>query len=313
MPSMSASWGKISAEERLFLRMMLVAVVAHVVLFALSSLIPKESLQNNYARVMQFRIGDVNTVRMPPASLPAAEETAEPDSPPAKAAHKPKEVARMATKTIPAPAKKAPKPAAYSFASEAITQEKRVRVQAPAASAAPKEALKDTVPVATDAPQEVRRAPAENPQAMLAEKPKERGILPTLEDLFGQVEDDTSTEAGPAIGELTQINSSATARSESPQAREARARYEQQISGWVARYRFYPPDAGGKQGRAVVRVRIDRQGNVRYYGIQETSGEVVFDRAAIDMIRRANPMPSVPNEYPAGNLIEFLIPITFKP
>ena len=29
------------------------------------------------------------------------------------------------------------------------------------------------------------------------------------------------------------------------------------------------------------------------------------------MIRRANPVPSVPENYPAGSLIEFLIPITF--
>jgi hypothetical protein len=30
------------------------------------------------------------------------------------------------------------------------------------------------------------------------------------------------------------------------------------------------------------------------------------------MIRRANPVPAIPADYPAGNLIEFLIPITFE-
>ena len=95
-------------------------------------------------------------------------------------------------------------------------------------------------------------------------------------------------------------------------AQAARARYEMEISGWIQKHKLYPPDANGAEGRAVVRMRIDRSGNVRYYGIEEASGNAVLDAAAIDMIRRANPMPVVPSDYPAGSLVEFLIPISFK-
>ena len=97
---------------------------------------------------------------------------------------------------------------------------------------------------------------------------------------------------------------------QSPQA--VRTRYTQEISSWIMRHQLYPMEAGGREGRAVVRVRIDRAGNVRYYAIEESSGSRILDAAALDMIRRANPVPVVPANYPAGNLVEFLIPITFS-
>lgn len=100
-----------------------------------------------------------------------------------------------------------------------------------------------------------------------------------------------------AVGETTQ---------------QVRERYEREISGWIQRHKYYPSAAAGREGRAVVRVRIDRSGNVRYYGIEQSAGNAALDAAAIDMIRRANPMPAVPDSYPAGNLIEFLIPIVFR-
>lgn len=93
---------------------------------------------------------------------------------------------------------------------------------------------------------------------------------------------------------------------------EVRARYEQTISAWIQQHKIYPASARGREGRVVLRVRIDRQGYVRYYALEESSGVAMLNSAAIDMVRRANPVPAVPENYPAGNLIEFLIPITFE-
>jgi len=91
-----------------------------------------------------------------------------------------------------------------------------------------------------------------------------------------------------------------------------RERYEQQISTWIERHKRYPVGADGRAGRVVIRMRIDRAGAVRYYALEQSSGVAVIDATAVDMIRRANPVPAVPANYPAGNLIEFLIPITFQ-
>lgn len=93
---------------------------------------------------------------------------------------------------------------------------------------------------------------------------------------------------------------------------EIRMRYEQEISAWIERHKIYPAAAAGRSGKSIVRIRIDRMGYVRYFAIEASSRNVVLDAAAIDMIRRANPVPAVPVNYPAGALIEFLIPITFR-
>lgn len=91
-------------------------------------------------------------------------------------------------------------------------------------------------------------------------------------------------------------------------------RYEQLISGWIEQHKTYPPEArqAGIEGRAVVRLRINRLGRVILFSIEKSSGSPVLDRAAEQMIRAANPVPRVPNNYPAGRLLEFLIPVEFK-
>lgn len=94
---------------------------------------------------------------------------------------------------------------------------------------------------------------------------------------------------------------------------ELMSRYEQLISLWIEKFKQYPMEArsAGLQGETVVRIRIDRKGNIRYYILERSTGHQLLDRAAIDMVRRANPVPAVPNDYPKGDLIEFLIPVNF--
>jgi len=94
---------------------------------------------------------------------------------------------------------------------------------------------------------------------------------------------------------------------------ELMSRYEQLISQWIEKFKQYPMQAREQnlQGETVVRIRIDRKGNIRYYILEHSTGNQILDRAAIDMVRRANPVPAVPNDYPRGDLIEFLIPVNF--
>jgi TonB family protein len=92
------------------------------------------------------------------------------------------------------------------------------------------------------------------------------------------------------------------------------SRYEQLISAWIQKFKQYPEDARAKgmQGETMVRIRIDRQGTIRYYALEYSTGSELLDHAAIDMIKRANPVPAVPADYPKDDLIEFLIPVSFK-
>lgn len=107
--------------------------------------------------------------------------------------------------------------------------------------------------------------------------------------------------AGSALGTST----SSTA--------EMKTHYEQQISMWINKFQIYPEEArkAGMTGDALVRMRIDRQGNIGFYILENSTGYQVLDRAALDMVRRANPVPAVPNDYPQNDLMEFLVPIAF--
>lgn len=91
------------------------------------------------------------------------------------------------------------------------------------------------------------------------------------------------------------------------------SRYEQLISLWIEKFKKYPMEARKQniQGETIVRIRIDRQGNIRYYILEYSTGSTILDRAAIDMVRRANPVPAVPDNYPDADLMEFLVPVGF--
>ncbi|MFW0777139.1 MAG: energy transducer TonB family protein [Rickettsiales bacterium] len=91
------------------------------------------------------------------------------------------------------------------------------------------------------------------------------------------------------------------------------SRYEQLISAWIDKFK---PDNIGSFGQparvtAIVRIRIDRRGNIRWMEMDKGTEFVALDRAALDTVRRANPVPAVPAEYPSGEQIEFKVPIVF--
>jgi TonB family protein len=107
---------------------------------------------------------------------------------------------------------------------------------------------------------------------------------------------------------VTQAKDSA----ESAGQKEVVARYETLVSMWVQKFKITPPEAKtAKVGETLLRLQIDRQGNIRNFVLEGSTGNAVLDHAAIDMVRRANPVPAVPNDYPAGELFEFVVPVQF--
>lgn len=100
---------------------------------------------------------------------------------------------------------------------------------------------------------------------------------------------------------------------EDAHTQEVVKRYTQIISMWVNRHYNYPSEARnlGMQGVAVVRLRIDRYGNITFFKLDKQTGHRALDKAALEMVERANPVPPVPDDYPSDQLIEFLIPVKF--
>lgn len=91
-------------------------------------------------------------------------------------------------------------------------------------------------------------------------------------------------------------------------------RYTQQISQWTMMHQIYPDAAKnqGIEGSPTVNVVIDRNGHVISKQIHISSGNALIDQAALDMVRDSDPMPKVPDNYPAGERFGFDLTLTFK-
>ncbi|TAE83510.1 MAG: TonB family protein, partial [Alphaproteobacteria bacterium] len=89
-------------------------------------------------------------------------------------------------------------------------------------------------------------------------------------------------------------------------------KYEALLSGWIHSHqkkeRYNIPI--GTTARVVIRLRINRQGYVQFKVIERSSGYGDFDQVALETVQLASPVPAVPVEYPGGDQVEFLIPMS---
>lgn len=88
--------------------------------------------------------------------------------------------------------------------------------------------------------------------------------------------------------------------------------YRDVLLAHIARYRRYPEDARveRKEGTAWVRFLIDRDGKVLRVWIERGSGITSLDSEAVAAVRRAAPLPAIPESLP--DQIDITIPIEFR-
>lgn len=166
----------------------------------------------------------------------------------------------------------------------------------------------DVAPVRVEAPAPapvvapaVRKAP---PPARPVVKPVMRASPApvTIETL------ETQISAAPAPTE--------TPASPPPQAAAAPARasvefdYIGRLMAWLERHKSYPRHARLRriEGRVIVHIRLAPSGAVLEAKIAEGSGQWLLDDAALEMIRKADPVPAPP---PDASL-EFSLPVVFS-
>ena len=100
-----------------------------------------------------------------------------------------------------------------------------------------------------------------------------------------------------------------------PPARQASsnisATWEAQLLAHLEKYRRYPAAARARreQGVAHVRFRMNREGRLLSAEVLRSSGSIALDRAALDTVRRAQPLPAIPPEKP--DPLELAVPVEF--
>ena len=91
------------------------------------------------------------------------------------------------------------------------------------------------------------------------------------------------------------------------------ATYGQSISKEIKRYQKYPPLAQrrGWEGTAEVLLKIAADGKVTGITLGKSSGHAILDEEALDMVRRAAPLPQAPPDL-RGRALVVSVPIVFR-
>lgn len=92
-----------------------------------------------------------------------------------------------------------------------------------------------------------------------------------------------------------------------------RADYELRLRRRLEMYKEYPRRARfrGQEGTASLYLVVARDGRLRDYRIERTSGHSLLDRAALAMAERAQPLPKIPDVMERETLI-LVVPIEFS-
>ncbi len=82
----------------------------------------------------------------------------------------------------------------------------------------------------------------------------------------------------------------------------------------LSKYKKYPEDARrrGMQGINRLRFVVDGEGRVLSYEIAGGSGSAALDRATLEMIRRAQPLPKPPAELLNNGTLEVVAPFVYS-
>lgn len=93
----------------------------------------------------------------------------------------------------------------------------------------------------------------------------------------------------------------------------ARGNYGSLLSREFAKYKQYPRLAQmrGWQGTVKVELHIDAAGNIRSSSVIESSNYEVLDKQALEMVRKATPLPQPP-EALRGREFTIIVPINFR-
>lgn len=110
------------------------------------------------------------------------------------------------------------------------------------------------------------------------------------------------------VAERESAQSIATSIGNSAEAKRTRAAWQRGLLAHIERQKRAPAGAE-RSADVVVNFSIDRQGRLIAVEIVKGSGDARYDRAALDMVHRADPMPPPPaNQEKLG----FRIPISFR-
>jgi protein TonB len=141
-------------------------------------------------------------------------------------------------------------------------------------------------------------------------------------------DDDPKTEAVQTAASQESVAQEASARQHIEGAREANAatapnlgigkdnerlaaKWAKQLSAYFELHKRYPKTEKVKAAKVMVNIVINRLGHVLSVAVAETSGDPLYDEAAMDMVRRSDPVPRPPAGL-TDDTFERNLPVNFN-
>jgi protein TonB len=91
------------------------------------------------------------------------------------------------------------------------------------------------------------------------------------------------------------------------------AKWQSRVLSWLNRHKRYPSSAKSRRQEGLVQVAftVDQGGRVTSSRVSRSSGVPALDEAALEMVRRASPVPAPPPEI-ASSALRLAVPVDFS-
>lgn len=157
----------------------------------------------------------------------------------------------------------------------------------------------------------------EAPQPKLAiapPKPKPRPPQPVAPKPQAKPSDNPPQETPPAPIAAADDKPAAPQQAAVSAPSKAKTSWQSKLLSHLSRYKRYPEDARRRGFEGTVRLRfvLDGQGKVLSYSLAGRSGSASLDRATLEMIRRAQPLPAPPAEMLQNGQLEIVAPFVYS-
>lgn len=164
----------------------------------------------------------------------------------------------------------------------------------------------------TTTPMEPDLQPAQQPEVVMSSPPPPPPPKPVVETKTHAPKPPLHQPKPQRRVKSTRADLPHAARAAAPAAGlngAAVADWKSQIVMRIMGAKAYPSDAQGASGTSLVAFSVSRSGGIRGVRLARSSGSAALDRAAVETVRRANPVPAAPAGINGG---AFTVPIRFS-
>ncbi|BAN51275.1 energy transducer TonB [Metapseudomonas resinovorans] len=161
---------------------------------------------------------------------------------------------------------------------------------------------------------------APKPKIAIAPKPKPKPKPPKPKppepkpDKPRETESVKESVAAPTTPAPSDTKPAAQQQAAASAPSDAKPTWQSKLLSHLARYKRYPEDARRRGFEGVNRLRfvVDGEGKVISYSLVGKSGSASLDRATLEMIRRAQPLPPPPPELLNNGSLEVVAPFVYS-